>query len=107
MKGNVDMSGKSDREILLEIHAQVHTIGSRVDDHHADLYGNGQPGMKHRLTVLETEHRACVACAGAAKMARAAWWKHPATVGAGSGGIILGLVELAKAAVQHFASKGG
>ena len=49
------------RRELKEHTTQLAAACSRIKDHHRTLYGNGQPGMADRLTMLEEKHAACPA----------------------------------------------
>jgi hypothetical protein len=42
-------------EKLMQMHGMLSSLTPMVKDHHATLYGNGQPGVKDRLIAVETK----------------------------------------------------
>lgn len=48
------MTERTDRELLLLIHADVDAVRTDVNELRQLLLGNGQPGVLHRLTAVET-----------------------------------------------------
>lgn len=40
------------------------SMSEKIDDIHKAIYGNGQPGMLHRLTVVETTQSNCPGARG-------------------------------------------
>ena len=41
-------------KMIIETHSAVTSIKEKVEDHHADLYGNGKPGLKMDVDRLKT-----------------------------------------------------
>ena len=54
-------------EKLDKILEEVSGLKPLVSDHHRTLYGNGQTGLKDRMTTLEERQRSCVAVKGHAR----------------------------------------
>ena len=46
-------------KIILEIHGKVCKIEASTEAQNKTLYGNGQPGLKQRFDVLETQCDEC------------------------------------------------
>lgn len=61
------MTAQERDDKLSELHGMVSVLVSRDKDHHATLYGNGQPGLVSIVAQLGTTQRQCPARARSAR----------------------------------------
>lgn len=50
---------EADRKVTLANSAKLDSVLERFDEIHHELMGDGQPGMRQRLTKLEVEFQSC------------------------------------------------